>query len=176
MCVCVTAIEHHWCWRMKLLTGAGTGLENLLLFPSSSPSSSLSHFRCIPREDHWLCACVCVCVSARRVHVCVLPASQHLCVYARRSARTHKALIHAVVCVCLRGYFWWFVKARGSQIPLKSFALFSFLRFRFDAECKRCQQILFVLYVFVWKPTPCVCPLHCNFNAQLVTHLSIFNK
>lgn len=31
---------------MKLLTGAGTGLVNLLLFPASTSSSSLSQFGC----------------------------------------------------------------------------------------------------------------------------------
>lgn len=53
--VCVYArvsplVEHHWGWRMKLLTSAGTGLVNLLLFPSSTSSSPLSHFGCASRS------------------------------------------------------------------------------------------------------------------------------
>lgn len=62
---CVTAVERHRGWRMELLTGAGTGLVNLLFIPFLHLLfPSLSHFRCASHSKRGsLIRGVCVCVG-----------------------------------------------------------------------------------------------------------------
>lgn len=68
---CVTAVERHRGWRMELLTGAGTGLVNLLFIPFLHLLfPSLSHFRCASHSKRGsLIRGVCVCVG--RLRTCV---------------------------------------------------------------------------------------------------------
>lgn len=105
---CVTAVERHRGWRMELLTGAGTGLVNLLFIPFLHLLfPSLSHFRCASHSKRGsLIRGVCVCVGT----LCT-------CVYVGERQRERetlgnrcvfffvffKALTRAVVCVGISG-------------------------------------------------------------------------
>ena len=175
-CMCVQAHVYHFysswrqwiCWLV--LESAFIPFLHLLFF-----LLPFSHVWATQREDHWSGMCVSFSTCANMCETERLKARRckyfHPWLFTWHSAWANKAVMHAVVCVSVRGYLSCFVLTRESQFLLKSFPPSLLLQSHFDTRRQCCQQIRFLLYIFVSGPAYCNGPSYWNF---CTLHLTCF--